>query len=105
MLVFNGRNGQIVLNYLVVSEVHEDARKRALLLHLSGAEIQYKTPSSLWMILQMIIAMKLQLTSSITILHHRRTSSMRDMFRQAEQAQGESMDSFVSRLKKLAPTC
>lgn len=30
---------------------------------------------------------------------------MKDVFRQAEQTQGESVDSFVQRLKKLAVAC
>uniref|UniRef100_A0A3P9MCB8 Gypsy retrotransposon integrase-like protein 1 n=1 Tax=Oryzias latipes TaxID=8090 RepID=A0A3P9MCB8_ORYLA len=90
--------------YLAASGVREDARKRALLLHLSGAEVQ-----DIFFTLDdagnddsyeaAVNKLNAYFTPQKNIPYERH------VFRQAEQSQGESMDSFVSRLKKLAATC
>ena len=89
--------------YLVASGVRDDARKRALLLHLAGTEVQ-----DIFFTLE--DANNGGYDGAVTKLnaHFKPQKNIpyeRHMFRQAEQAQGESTDNFVHRLKKLAASC
>ena len=82
--------------YLVASGVRDDARKRALLLHLAGTEVQ-----DIFFTLE--DANNGGYDGAVTKLnaHFKPQKNIpyeRHMFRQAEQAQGESTDNFVHRL-------
>ena len=92
--------------YITASGIkdNEAARKRALLLHLAGPEVQ-----DIFSTLDNTGDDRAYDTALEKLDAHfkpqRNIPYERHMFRQAEQSQGEAVDSFVCRLKTLAATC
>lgn len=83
--------------YLTTSGVQDPTRKGALLLHLAGTEVQ-------------VIFGKLEEKEVVVNTHtfftpQKNIPYENHAFRQIEQAQGESADNYVSRLKTIAARC
>ncbi len=90
--------------YLMASGIKDDAQKRALLLHLGGSDVQdiFATMEDTGEDKDYDVALT-KLNDYFT--PKKNVPYERHIFRQAVQEQGESVDSFVSRLKQLAVTC
>jgi len=88
--------------YMVASKITDKAQKRAMLLHLSGPEVQdvFETLSGTGDDYDAALASLTQYFQP-----RKNVSFERHSFRQAAQQPNESMDAYVTRLRNLAKTC
>ena len=88
--------------YLEATGVNNAAQRRALLLHVAGPEVQeiFSTlPEPLDTLELVLTALETYFSPQVNIRYER------VLFRQVKQESGETTDSYVTRLRKLAETC
>ncbi|KAK3890348.1 hypothetical protein Pcinc_005726 [Petrolisthes cinctipes] len=88
--------------YLEATGVNSQGQRRALLLHVAGPEVQeiFSTlPDPLDTLDLVVAALENYFSPQVNIKYER------VLFRQVKQESGETTDSYVTRLRKLAATC
>lgn len=88
--------------FLAASGINDDGRRKALLLHMAGAETQE--------VFETLAVAETTYTAALGALdtHFTATKNVpfeRATFHSAKQAPGESIDEFVTRLRKLTEFC
>jgi hypothetical protein len=88
--------------YLKATGFNKDAQKKALLLHVSGNEVQdiYETLPEYGMTYDDVVEML-----SNYFKPEKNISYERHLFRKTKQGETETIDNFIVRLSKLAVSC